>query len=133
MLSTVSAETPGLGPMDFLLWGYARTGSMEKLNGVIELRHRIEQAVASIALDRNHSTWSEISYRLDILRATRSALYKNFLSYFIHCSKPFNNMCSNKIFIKLHFQVNNLQTPCMLKNIKSDATATFLPDFHPSD
>jgi hypothetical protein len=45
----------------------------KKVHDVIELRHRIEQAVASITLDMAHSTWNEISNRLDIFRATRGA------------------------------------------------------------
>jgi hypothetical protein len=60
-------------PMDFFLWGYVRDRVYGKVNYVIEIRHRIEQAVASIMLDMIHSTWSEISYRLHILTATRGA------------------------------------------------------------
>jgi hypothetical protein len=50
------------------------TGFMQRnVNNVIELRHGFEQGVASITLDMIHSTWSEISYRFDILRATKGA------------------------------------------------------------
>jgi hypothetical protein len=60
--------------MDFFLWGYIKDRVYEKkVNDVIELRHGIKQAVDSITLDTIHSTWSEISYRPNILRATRGA------------------------------------------------------------
>jgi hypothetical protein len=61
-------------PMDFFLWGYVKDRVYaKKVNDLIELRHGIEQAVDSITLDMIHSTWSEISYRPKILRATRGA------------------------------------------------------------
>jgi hypothetical protein len=70
----MASSFPGHHAYGFLLLGLRQgQGLCKKVNDVIELRHRIEQAVASITLDMIHGTWSEISYRLDILRATRGA------------------------------------------------------------
>jgi penicillin-binding protein-related factor A (putative recombinase) len=71
----MASSFPGHHAYGFLfVWGYVKDRVYAKeVNDVIELRHRIEQAVASMMLDMIHSTWSEISYRLDILRATRGA------------------------------------------------------------
>jgi hypothetical protein len=45
----------------------------KKVNNITELKHRIEETLASITQDRLLNVWNEIIYRLDVLRATNGA------------------------------------------------------------
>jgi hypothetical protein len=38
-----------------------------KVNNITELKHRIEETLASITQDMLLNVWNEISYRLDVL------------------------------------------------------------------
>jgi penicillin-binding protein-related factor A (putative recombinase) len=63
-----------LSKKKYFLWGYVKERVYAiNVNDVTELRDRIKQELASITLDMIHSIYSEISYRLDIFRATRGA------------------------------------------------------------
>jgi hypothetical protein len=42
----------------------------KKVNDITELKHRIEETLASITQDMLLNVWNEIIYRLDVLRAT---------------------------------------------------------------
>jgi hypothetical protein len=44
-----------------------------KVNNTTELKHWIEETLASITQDRLLNVWNEIIYRLDVLRATNGA------------------------------------------------------------
>jgi hypothetical protein len=45
----------------------------KKVNNITELKHRIEETLASITQDVLLNVWNEIIYRLDVLRATNGA------------------------------------------------------------
>jgi hypothetical protein len=45
----------------------------KKVNNIIELKHQIEDTLASITQDMLLNVWNEIIYRLDVLRATNGA------------------------------------------------------------
>jgi hypothetical protein len=45
----------------------------KKVNNITELKHRIEETLASITQDMLLNVWNEITYRLDVVRATNGA------------------------------------------------------------
>jgi hypothetical protein len=45
----------------------------KKVNNITELKHRIEETLASITQDMLLNVWNELIYRLDVLRATNGA------------------------------------------------------------
>jgi hypothetical protein len=45
----------------------------KKVNNITELKHRIEETLASITQDMLFNVWNEIIYRLDALRPTNGA------------------------------------------------------------
>jgi hypothetical protein len=64
-------RTPDITPLDFFFWGYVKDQVFRsKIGSVVELRARINNAVASVTPQMLEKTWRKIQYRLDILRAT---------------------------------------------------------------
>jgi hypothetical protein len=60
--------------LDFIFWGYVKDQEFRpKVGSVVELRARINNAVASVTPQMLENTWREIEYRLGILQATNGA------------------------------------------------------------
>jgi hypothetical protein len=54
--------------LDFFSWGYVKDRVFRpKVGSVVELRARINSAVASVTPQMLENTWREIEYRLGIL------------------------------------------------------------------
>jgi hypothetical protein len=67
-------RSPDITPLDFFFWDYVKDQVFRsKIGSVVELRARINNAVASVTPQMLENTWGEIQYRLDILRATTGA------------------------------------------------------------
>jgi hypothetical protein len=65
---------PRYNSIGFFFWGYVKEKAFRpKFGSVIEVRTRINNAVASLTLQKLENTWHEIQYRLGILRATNGA------------------------------------------------------------
>ncbi|KDR16245.1 hypothetical protein L798_09663 [Zootermopsis nevadensis] len=58
---------------DIFLSSYIKTAYAKNVKNITELKHRIEEILASITQDKLLNVWNEIIYRLDILRATNGA------------------------------------------------------------
>jgi hypothetical protein len=56
------------------LWGYVKDRVYATpIRSVAELRRKITDVIRTITSDMLNNTWTEIKYRLDILRATNGA------------------------------------------------------------
>jgi len=71
---TLATTIAGNHPLDLFLRGYV----MDKMFStpvpdITNLKARITDAFATITEDMLENTWSEIDYRLDVLRATKGA------------------------------------------------------------
>jgi hypothetical protein len=67
-------SSPDIAPVIFFFWGSVNDQVfLSKLGSVVELRARINNAVASLTPQMLENTLGEIEYRLDILRATNGA------------------------------------------------------------
>ena len=67
-------RSPDITPLDFFLWGYVKDVVYRtKVKDISDLKERITAAVEAIDEEMLKRTWTEIEYRLDILRATNGA------------------------------------------------------------
>ena len=67
-------RSPDITPLDFFFWGYVKDQVYStRVDSIEHLKERIRNAIRSVTVDMLHSTWREIEFRLDILRATRGA------------------------------------------------------------
>jgi hypothetical protein len=67
-------RSPDITPLDFFLWGYVKDRVYAtKVQNLVELKHRITAAVATITREMLEATWREVEFRLDLLRATGGA------------------------------------------------------------
>jgi len=61
-------------PLDFFLWEYVKDKVFSiPVPDIKNLKARITDAFATITEDTLANTWTEIGYRLDVLRATKGA------------------------------------------------------------
>lgn len=63
-------RSPDMTPCDFFLWGYIKdTVFVPPLaNNLVELKARIEAAVASVTPDMLSRVWDELCYRVDVIK-----------------------------------------------------------------
>jgi hypothetical protein len=74
-------RSPDITPQDFFFWDYVKDQVFRtKVGSVVELRARINNAVASVTPQMLENTWREIEYRLDILRTTNGAYIEMYLT-----------------------------------------------------
>lgn len=67
-------RSPDITPLDFFLWGYVKDEVYRtRVPDIQTLRQRITTVVESIPPVMLANTWTEIDYRLDVLRATKGA------------------------------------------------------------
>ncbi|MCQ7131119.1 DUF4817 domain-containing protein [Salmonella enterica] len=67
-------RSPDITPLDFFLWGYLKDRVYHtKVRDIDDLKRRIVEVVATINARHLERTWTEIEYRLDVLRATNGA------------------------------------------------------------
>ena len=67
-------RSPDITPLDFFLWGYVKDVVYRtKVKDISDLKERITAAVNTIDEEMLRRTWTEIEYRLDVLRATNGA------------------------------------------------------------
>lgn len=67
-------RSPDITPLDFFLWGFVKdTVYSTKVHNISDLKHRITAAISQVTESMLQRTWSEIDYRMDILRATKGA------------------------------------------------------------
>ena len=68
-------RSPDLTPCDFFLWGYIkdRVYVPPMPRDLLQLRHRIVEAVAAIDRQMLQRVSQEINYRIDICRVTKGA------------------------------------------------------------
>ena len=67
-------RSPNITPLDFFSWGYVKDVVYRtKVKDISDLKERITAAVEAINEEMLKRTWTEIEYRLDILRATNGA------------------------------------------------------------
>ncbi|GBO20745.1 hypothetical protein AVEN_84297-1 [Araneus ventricosus] len=65
------SRSADITPLDFFLWGYVKNIIYQSpIRDTDELKSRITAAIQTIDSAMLHRTWLEISYRLDVLRAT---------------------------------------------------------------
>jgi len=65
---------PDINPLEFFLWGYVTDKVFStSVPDITNLKARITDAFATITEDMLENTWTEIEYRLDVLRATKGA------------------------------------------------------------
>jgi len=65
---------PDITPLDFFLWGYVKDKVFSTpVPDITNLKARITDSFATIIEDILENTWTEIDYRLDVLRATKGA------------------------------------------------------------
>jgi len=61
-------------PLDFFLWRYVKDKVFSTpVPNITHLKARITGAFATITEDMLENTWREIDYRLNVLRATKTA------------------------------------------------------------
>jgi len=73
-LTSWTPRSPDITPLDFFLWGYVKDIVFSTpLPDITNLKGRIPDAFATITEDMLETTWREIDYRLDVLRATKRA------------------------------------------------------------
>ncbi|KFM75855.1 Transposable element Tcb1 transposase, partial [Stegodyphus mimosarum] len=66
------SRSPDITPLDFFLWGFVKGNVYRRrVSNMDDLKARITTTIASVDADVLASTWREIEYRLDILRATK--------------------------------------------------------------
>ena len=67
-------RSPDITPLDFYLWRYVK-GKMfsTPVADITNLKVRITDAFAAVTEDMLENTWTEIDYRLYVLRATKGA------------------------------------------------------------
>jgi len=59
-------------PLDFFLWGHVKDKVFSTpVPDITNLKARITDAFATITEDMLENTWTEIAYRLDVLRTTK--------------------------------------------------------------
>jgi len=64
----------GYHPLDFFLWGYVKDKAFSKpVPDITNLKARITEAFATITEHMLENMWSEIDYRIDVLRETKGA------------------------------------------------------------
>jgi hypothetical protein len=67
-------RSPDITTLDFFFWDYVKDQVFRtKVGSLVELRARINNAVASETPQMLENTWREIEYRLDSLRTTNGA------------------------------------------------------------
>ncbi|GBL79820.1 hypothetical protein AVEN_28894-1 [Araneus ventricosus] len=70
-------RSPDMDALDFFLWGYVKNIVYQSpIRDTDELKSRITGAIQTVDSAMLHRTWLEISYRLDILRATNGTYIK---------------------------------------------------------
>jgi hypothetical protein len=66
--------SPVITPLDFFFWGYVKDFVYStRVPDINNLRARIVEEIATITPDMLERTWTEVEYRLDIVRATQGA------------------------------------------------------------
>ena len=71
---TLTTTIAGYHPLDFFLWEYVKDKVFSiPVPDIKNLKARITDAFATITEDTLANTWTEIGYRLDVLRATKGA------------------------------------------------------------
>ena len=61
-------------PLDFFLWGYVKDKVFSTpVPDITNLKARKTDAFATVTEDMLENTWTEIDYRLDVLRVTKGA------------------------------------------------------------
>ena len=67
-------RSPGITPLDFFLWGYVKDKVFSTpVPDITNLKARKTDAFATVTEDMLENTWTEIDYRLDVLRVTKGA------------------------------------------------------------
>jgi len=67
-------RSPDITPLDFFLWRHVKDKVFSTpVPDITNLKARITDAFATITEHMLESTWREIEYRLDVLRATKGA------------------------------------------------------------
>lgn len=67
-------RSPDITPLDFFLWGYVKDKVYATaVRDLRDLRARIVESIAAITPDMLARTWTELDYRLNILRVTKGA------------------------------------------------------------
>jgi hypothetical protein len=67
-------RSPDITPLDFFLWGYVKDIAYKTpVTSLDDLKLKIVAAIETVIPQMLENTWSEIEYRLDILRAMEGA------------------------------------------------------------
>jgi hypothetical protein len=67
-------RSPDITPLDFFLWGHIKSIVFRTpVNGLDELKTRIQNAISTIPADMLQRICQELEYRLDVIRATNGA------------------------------------------------------------
>lgn len=67
-------RSPDLTPLDFFLWGFVKDKVYRtRVIDLDDLKARIRAAIASVDIDMLRRVWTELEFRLDVVRATRGA------------------------------------------------------------
>jgi hypothetical protein len=70
-------RSPDITPINFFLWGNVNDRVYATpIRDVAELRRKTTYVIRTITSDMLNKTWTEIEYRLDILRATKELMWK---------------------------------------------------------
>jgi len=70
----LAKRSPDITPLDLFLWGHVMDKMfLTPVLDITNLKARITDAFATITEDMLENTWSEIDYRLYVLRATKEA------------------------------------------------------------
>ena len=61
-------------PLDFFLWGYVKHQVYStRVIDLDDLKARIRAAITTVDIDMLRKVWTELEFRLDVVRATRGA------------------------------------------------------------
>ena len=61
-------------PLDFFLWSYVKDQVYStRVIDLDDVKARIRAAIASVDIDMLRRVWTELKFRLDVVRATRGA------------------------------------------------------------
>jgi len=67
-------RSPDITPLDFFLWRYVKDKMFSTpVPDITNWKARIIDTFVTVTEDMLENTWSQIDYRLDVLRATRGA------------------------------------------------------------
>jgi hypothetical protein len=65
-------RTPDITPLDFSFWGYVKSTVFQTpVNGLDDIKTRIQNAISAIPADMLHKTLQKLEYRLDIICAIK--------------------------------------------------------------